>query len=115
MLFDAGILLLCRAVDQSEPGGMPCLKLELVSKHWFGERTIGYGRQYAAMGVNEKIDLLARIWEDRSARIGMYVIIDDVQYRIGNVQHLMDENGLRVTELSLERLEEKYEVNRENA
>lgn len=111
MLLDAGILTICALRNTAEPGAMPAERLQIMAKHYYGERTVGYGRQYAAMGVSEQVDMLARIWADKSIRIGMYAV-DDAgdQYRITNVQHLLDEDGLRVTDLTLRRLDNLYDV-----
>ncbi len=90
---------------------MPRGKLIPLGMHFYGERAVGYGRQYAAKGVNEQVDMVARIWQDRAACIGMYAVMDDgTQYRIDNVQQLYDEDGLRVTDLTLSRLEELYDI-----
>ena len=84
----------------------------------FEERTVGLNRQYLAKGVSERVDLLIRI-ERAPARIGMYAVLTDYegqinpegdQYRIDNVQHLLDGYGLKVTDLTLYRLEELYDV-----
>lgn len=115
MLLDSGVLTLCTLQNTAAPGAMPAERLVPQSQHWYGERTIGYGRQYEAKGVNEQIDLLARIWQDRTARIGMYALLDNgEQYRIDNVQQTWDDDGLRVTDLTLRRLETLYDVAREN-
>jgi hypothetical protein len=111
MLFDAGSLTLCTLENGSLPGEMPVMQLKKQSSRFYGERTVGYSRQYAAFGVNQQIDLLVRIWQDRSAKIGMYVLLEDgSQYRIDNVQHLVDESGLKVTDLTLFQLEKYYDV-----
>lgn len=111
MLLDAGVLTLCELKNIAEPGNMPQEVLVKKSTHYYGQRTVGYGRQYAARGVNEQVDILARIWQDRTARIGMYAVLENgEQYRIGNVQQLFDENGLRVTDLSLERIDKLYDL-----
>lgn len=111
MLLDSGVLTLCTLQNTAALGAMPVERLVPQGSHWFGERTVGYGRQYAAKGVNEQVDLLARIWQDRTARIGMYALLDSgEQYRIDNVQQLWDDDGLRVTDLTLHRLETLYDV-----
>lgn len=111
MLLDTGTLTLCELRNTAPVGAMPQQQLVPLSVHYYGERTIGYGRQYAAMGVNEQIDLLARIWQDRTARIGMYALLDSgEQYRIDNVQHLLDDDDLRVTDLTLMRMDKLYDV-----
>lgn len=115
MLHDSGILTICGAKNKAANGDLCREKLKKLSRHYYGERTVGYGRQYAAKGVNEQVDLLAEIWEDRSIRIGMVAVTDnDEQYRIDLVQHkLDDETGLRVTWLTLRRLEECHEFDSE--
>lgn len=111
MLFDAGELAIYELVNVAKPGAKPVEKLAYKSRHFFGERTVGYGRMYAARGVNEQVDMLARIWEDRAIRIGMYAVTEDGdQYRIDGVQHLRDDDGLKVTDLTLSRLDKLYEV-----
>lgn len=111
MLLDSGMLTVCTVKDVTVPGKMPVKKLIPGEQHYYGERVVGYGRQYAARGVSEQVDILARIWQDRSIRIGMYALLENgEQYRIGNVQHLKDEDGLLVTDLSLERLDDLYEI-----
>ena len=54
---------------------------------------------------------MARIWQDRKVHIGMYALLDTgEQYRIDNVQHLSDDSGLKVTDLTLRRLDKHYDV-----
>lgn len=66
------------------------------------------------MWVNEQVDMLVRIWSDTSIRIGMFAVLEgNVQYRIDNVQQLFDEDGLRVTDLTLRRLDSNYDVKAE--
>ena len=41
----------------------------------------------------------------------MYAVTEDKkQYRIDNVQHLLDEDGLKITDLTLRRLDKLYDV-----
>lgn len=111
MLFDSGVLAIYELKNTAEPGRKPVEKLVFKSQCFYGERTIGYGRQYAARGVNEQVDLLARTWEDRGIRIGMYAATEEGdQFRIDNVQHLTDDDGLKVTDLSMSRLDKLYDV-----
>lgn len=110
MIFDAGTVTVCRLENKAEKGEMPKERLIPLVSHDFGERAVGYGRQYAAKGVNEQVDMLIRFWQDRSIRIGMYAVIGGEQYRIDNVQHLLDDDGLKVTDLTLRRLGDLYDV-----
>lgn len=124
-MMDAGYCTIYALKNTAETGDMPKDKLipqidkngnEL--KYLFEERVIGYGRQYEARGVNERVDMLIRIWRC-PVRIGMYVVLTDYegqeneygdQYRIDNVQNVLDDNGLKVTDLTLYRMDKLYEV-----
>lgn len=112
MLLDSGLLTICELINIAEPGNKPLQKLNPLAEQWYGERTIGYNRQYAAKSVNEQVDLLVRMWaEDIRPRIGHYVIVDnETQYRIDNVTLTTDEDGLTVYDMSLARLEKFYDV-----
>ena len=116
---DSGTAIICSLINTAESGDMPAEKLIKENEHYFEERYIGFGRQYGAKGVNERVDMLIRIWRDPTARIGKYVILADYesqdnpegdQYRIDNVQHTVDDDGLKVTDLTLYRMDELYEV-----
>lgn len=118
---DAGLVTICKLENASEAGLMPKEVLIPISNdatYYFEERTIGLNRQYAAKGVAERVDMLIRIWR-APVRIGMYAILMDYdgqenengdQYRIDNVQDVYDEDGLKVTDITLYRLDELYEV-----
>lgn len=114
MLHDSGILTFCTLRNTAPKGAMPAEQMVKVSEDYYGERTIGYGRQYAAKGVSEQVDLLAEVWQDRSLRIGMYAVDDSGdQYRIDNVQHTADDDGILITLLTLRRLDDLYDVSEE--
>lgn len=118
---DAGLALICTLENVAEHGNMPKPKLVPLTpdSEWqFEERTVGMNRQYQAKGVSERVDMLIRIWR-APVRIGMYAVLTDYedqenpdgdQYRIDNVQQLLDDNGLKVTDLTLYRLEDLYAV-----
>ena len=112
MTYDAGVVTLCELKDINETaGGMPAMFLIPVERQFYGERTVGYGRQYAAFGANQQVDMLIRTWRSAEAHIGMYAVLESgEQYRIDNVQHLLDEDGLKVTDLTLRRLDKLYDV-----
>ena len=113
MIFE-GTLTIYELVNTAERGLMPRCTLREKARHFYGERVIGYGRQYAAMGVNQRVDKLVRIWRDNEVNVHDYVLLDDGhQYRIDMVQHLQDDDGLNVTDLTLYRWEENYAVDAE--
>lgn len=114
---DAGIVTICVLNNTAQAGQMPVEVLSPVFDAMYESRTVGYNRQYAARGVNEQVDVLARIWRSTEARAGMYAVIsmseDNGQYRITNVQQLLDDDGLKVTDLTLTRLERNYDLDTE--
>ena len=111
MILDSGTVYICIPINIAEDGLKPVEALHKVSREWYGERTVGFSRQYAALGVNERIDLLIRIHSNKRVRIGMYAMLGNGdQYRITNVQQIVDEDGLKYTDLTLARLEHNYDV-----
>ena len=114
MIFDSGKVTICTLRNTAEPGAMPNEALVPVLSALFGERTVGYNRFYQAQGVNEQVDMLIRIWRTTAARIGMFAVLshseNDGQYRITNIQQLLDEDGLKVADLTLQRMDDLYEI-----
>lgn len=110
MMLADGTLRLYTLENTAEAGEMPVFKL--VEKYdkvfFFADRVVGYNRQYAALGADQYISKLVRLW-DVPVEAGEYAIIDDVQYRIDMVQRLKDEDGLKVVDLTLAKLEERYD------
>ena len=81
LILDDGTITICRLENLSVDGNMP-----------------------------KPVLVKVRIWQDRTVRIGMRAVIEVEQYRIQNVQHLYDKAGLKVTDLTLQRMEEFYEL-----
>lgn len=109
---DSGVVFLADLVNMADPGNMPEYQLEKIAKNWYLERTVGFRRQYAAKGVNEQVDMLIQTAYQPKARIGKYAILGNGdQFRITNVTPVRsDETGLRLTEWTLTRLEDLYEI-----
>lgn len=123
-MLDDGKVTLCDLVDVSEGGSMPDWKLRPVHTCMFENRIIGFNRRYAALGVNQDLAALIRIWrpplrKDRSpmVQIGTVAILEgseiDGQYRVDVIQPLQNFDGINVVELSLAQLETHYDVSDE--
>ena len=110
-MMDSGTCRIYTVTDAAENGEMPNPTLhEYGDYEWsFEDRMISYSRQYAAMGVDQQIDRIIRIWRT-PVRIGDVVVIGDEQYRIDNVQPTLDDDSLQVTDLTLRRLEANYDI-----
>ena len=110
-MMDSGTCRIYTVTDSAENGEMPAPTLhEYGDYEWsFEDRMISYSRQYAAMGVDQQIDRIIRIWRT-PVRIGDVVVIGTEQYRIDNVQPTLDDDSLQVTDLTLRRLEGNYDI-----
>ena len=110
-MMDDGVCRIYTVTDAAENGEMPNPTLhEYGDYEWaFEDRMISYSRQYAAMGVDQQIDRIIRIWRT-PVRIGDVVVIGDEQYRIDNVQPTLDDDSLKVVDLTLRRLEANYDI-----
>lgn len=125
---DDGVLYICNLVNEAENGDMPREVLQIVNKHWFENRVVGYGRFYSAQGVNQRVDRLVRINLDNNIRIGQYAVLGNgEQFRIDMVSHgqevfertkMVDSKyyrqpkivGNKYTEITLSRVENYYDV-----
>lgn len=110
MIYDKK-LILYSLQNTAAKGMMPKEQLVKIGEEYYGSRVIGYNRQYAALGADQRIDELVRIWRNNQVRANHYAVLEDgLQYRINFVQHPLDDDGLEVTDLTLVRLEENYDV-----
>lgn len=106
---DSGIVEICTVIETHIDGQMPTKQLRPIEQYYFEDRVVGYGRQYAAMGVSQQVDRLIRIDRDESIEIGMVARIGSLTYSIDNIQHLLDEHNLKCTDLTLSRFEEDFD------
>lgn len=110
MIFQ-GRLTLYRLHDTAPKGMMPHEQLVQLSEEYYEERTVGVTRYYAAQGANNRVDALVRIWRLDTVQTNDYAVLEDGnQYRIDFIQHTLDEDGLAVSDLTLVRLEDFYDI-----
>lgn len=99
---------------QAHKGGMPTESLVFSTWTYYGERTISHSRLYEARGVDAPCDKVVRIPADVYAQVGQYVILEDgEQYRIDAVSKVIVASNVRANELTLARLEDRYDVDTE--
>ena len=117
-MMDDGLVTLCTLENTAENGDMPKEMLVSTQTLMFESRNIGVTRFYAAQGANQQIDMLIRVWRV-NAKVGMYAVLADYegqeneagdQYQIDAVQQTLNANGLKVTDLTLRRVDRLYEV-----
>ncbi len=103
-----GIVKICKLENISAGGRMPVEKLVEIGSAYYRKRTMGYNRLYAAMGANQSIDMLIRCFNMEAPREPeIYAVFDEEQYRVSMMQEIVDE---RCLDLTLQRLEENYDV-----
>ena len=96
---------------QHTEGGKPVELLELLSWTYYGEKTVSYTRLYEARGADSRCDKVIRIPADVDAKTNQYVILEDgEQYRIDNVAKVIVATNVRAKELTLIRLEARYDI-----
>lgn len=114
MTLDDGILKIFSVENIADKGMKPVYGLKFKSMHYFGFETVGVQRYYTAMHANSKITDLVRIWEDRSITGQDICILEDgKQYQCSFIQHMKDEDGLRITKITLERMEKEYVISKD--
>lgn len=111
MTFDDGILTIYTVENVAEPGMMPVEGLVEKEKYYYGFDTLGFNRFYTAMQAKQMIESVVNIpgWGEIKAT-DICALDNGDQFRIVMRQPTKDEDGLKITKLSLERIGEKYAV-----
>lgn len=104
-----GIVKICKLENISQSGRMPVEKLVEIGSAYYRKRTMGYNRLYAAMGANQSIDMLVRVFNTEVPEYSdVYVVFDDEsQFRVENMQEIVEDGAIDFT---LSRMEENYDV-----
>lgn len=113
MTFDDGILTVYNVKNIAQPGDRPVKELEKKGQYYFGYGQIGVTRYYNAMQASQEVSAIVNIpgWNDvKNTDVVVLTESSDLQYQVGFVQPELDENGLRIMRLTLERIGQKYEV-----
>ena len=110
MTLDSGLLTVKRPTVQAD-GGLPQPIYTEVFRGYFAHRTVGFNRYFTALAADDRIDLLVRIQRFAASTKDLVeltpVFADGTGgvYHIVQVQHLTDDDGLLMTDLSLQRTE----------
>ena len=111
MTFDDGMLGIYSTINIAPKGDKPVLNLKLKAKYFFCFDNLGITRYYTALQANQQIETVVNVpdWIDVSAT-DICVLENNKQYRIRLIQPEKDDNNLRITKLTLERLGENYAI-----
>lgn len=110
MTFDDGIVKIYSIGNIAANGKEPKEGLVAYESFYFGFDTLGINRYYTALQANQQIESVINIpgWNTLNPAKHIAVMENGDQFRIQMVQTMLDEDGLRITRLSLERLAKAY-------
>ena len=106
-MMDSGVLLVFTVDNAGTRGSYPVKSATQKAREYFERRV-------AARQANVNVELVARIWrnEDISTQDIAQIEGESGFYKIQQVQHVLDDDQMPVTDLSLERTIEKYDAQR---
>lgn len=81
------------------------------NSYYCARKTVGLQRYYTALQIGDRTDAVLELPGRDDILPTQIAVHDGQQYRILQVQHGSDGDGLPITTLSLSRLEELYELN----
>ena len=113
MRLDSGIATIWRAELTSSPGEMPRESFtQEYFKSYYGDKTVGFARYWTAKAHDSQATFLVEIQRNAGittadrCQLAPYLDLEVAgYYKILQVQHLEDDNGLPVTDLTLERID----------
>lgn len=109
--FDDGILTIYSIENIAKPGDMPVTRLVKKASFYFGYETVGINRFYTALQANRQIEFVVHIpgWNDIGAT-DVCVLENGKQCTMPQIQPTLDDDNLRITRLSLERVSQEYVI-----
>lgn len=112
MTFDDGILTVYSVQNTAENGAKP--KYEPVQKEqfYFGFDVLGFSRFYTAKEAHTQLSHVVNIpgWPDLDTN-DIVTLESDFYYSLAQIQPMWDDDGLKFTKLSLERITNEYSFN----
>ena len=113
MTFDDGIVRIYAITNGAAAGSKPAKVIRYIESYYFGYETLGFQRYYTALEAKQQISAVIDIpgWNPAiSSAQNVAIMEDGLQYLIQLTQPTKDEDGLRVTRLTLERINQAYAV-----
>lgn len=111
MTYDDGVLKIYGIKNGAQKGSKPVNVLKLKSSHYYGFDVLGYNRYYTALQARQQLSAVVNIpdWHNIDAT-DICALEDNKQYKIATIQPMLNDDGLRITKLSLERLGEAFAI-----
>lgn len=109
MTFDDGIVEIYKTDNGADPGNMAQEVLTYKASSYFAFSALGLQRIYTALQAKQQIEAVIDLpdWQDIQVH-DIAVMENGLQYKIQTVQPTYDNDNLKITRLSLERLGDKY-------
>ena len=103
MMDEVGLLKICSLENTAAAGHAPDEKLVEIESAYYEQRRAGITRIYQAMGADRRFDLIVRCFNTSVPREGLYVVIDEEQFRIDICQKIIGQDAVDLTLIKLER------------
>lgn len=105
MTFDDGILTVKTRTNTAANSLMPVYSYTQKAQYFFGFDYVGYNRYFEAMKAQVQIEHVVNVpeWIDIDGA-DVVELEDGVMYRLAQIQRTWNEDGLKITKLSLERV-----------
>lgn len=111
-MYDSGVITISTPDGlASDPGAMPVDSYAEYYQGYYEERTVGIQRYWTAKSFQDEISELVRIHRLGTVKTNdlvrlqpFYDTAEAGAYRVVQVQNLYDDDGLPVTDISLERV-----------
>lgn len=111
MLLDEGILEIYKVVPVKTNTGKPEKKLEYYDKAWYSTINNSISEYYKAKQADVEIEKRVEILQNKGVNTKDIIIIDNIQYNVGRVFHGTDEDDIPITDITLEKVVNNYEIN----
>lgn len=112
MLLDSGKATIRRGINTAPAGAKPVYQYTDFFESYYGEKTVGINRFYAAKAHDDQADFLIEIQRNGGIRTSDVCYLTPFMdapstgvYKIIQVQHVFDEDHLPKTDLTLERID----------
>ncbi len=107
---NSGQLKIYEITPSKSTGGKPIETLSFKKNAWYGDLDIVTSEYYSAKQANTEIVKRVRILQDRSLTSLNIIVIDNKQYKVGRTFSGKNQNGMPITDITLERVVKSYEI-----
>lgn len=111
MRLDNGLATIKRGTYSASSASMPSVVWTEIYTSYYGEKTVGINRYYAALDHDDRADLIIEIQRNGGITTADQCVLDSLTdsgtsgtYKIIQVQHVLDDDGNPMTDLTLERV-----------